>query len=118
MSGYGRDDMHASSAPPHARQLCASHAQQLCAYVSLLHCLLLLVLLLFLVRRTPTNPFDMAESSRQVNPKAQVASGEFDRRRQAGVTQPGVENIGRQFGLKQGQLRNFRANYVSRKRRQ
>jgi hypothetical protein len=59
----------------------------------------------------------MSQPSRPVNPRAEVASGEFDRRRQAGVTQPGVENIGRQFGLKQGQLRNFRANYVSRTRR-
>jgi hypothetical protein len=46
-----------------------------------------------------------------------VASGEFDRRRQAGVTQPGVENIGRQFKLRQGQLRHYRANYISRAKR-
>ena len=56
----------------------------------------------------------MSQPSRPVNPKAQVASGEFDRRRAAGIQQPGIQHIERLFELKQGQLRHYRANYISR----
>jgi hypothetical protein len=52
-----------------------------------------------------------------VNPRAELASGEYDRRRAAGVQQPGVEHIERLYDLKRGQLRHYRANYISRTRR-
>jgi hypothetical protein len=55
--------------------------------------------------------------SRTPNPKVEVASGEFDRRRAAGIQQPGVEHIERLYDLKRGQLRHYRANYISRTRR-
>ena len=59
----------------------------------------------------------MTQQLRPVNPKAEVASGEYDRRRTAGIQQPGVQHIERLFKLRQGQLRNYRANYLSRKSR-
>jgi hypothetical protein len=59
----------------------------------------------------------MSQASKAINPKAEVASGEYDRRRAAGIQQPGIGHIERLFKLKQGQLRHYRANYVSRKRR-
>jgi hypothetical protein len=49
------------------------------------------------------------------NPKAAVASGEFDRRRASGIQQPGIAHIERLFGLRPRQLANYRANTLSRK---
>jgi hypothetical protein len=51
------------------------------------------------------------------NPKAEIASGEYDRRKAAGFQQPGIAHVERLFGLRPGQLKNYRANYVSRKQR-
>jgi hypothetical protein len=51
---------------------------------------------------------------RQPNPKVELASGEYDRRKKNG--QPGIAIIARQFGISHQQLRNYRANYVSRKK--
>jgi hypothetical protein len=52
---------------------------------------------------------------REPNPKAAVASGEFDRRRANGIREPGIAHIERLFGLRPGQLANYRANYLSRR---
>jgi hypothetical protein len=51
------------------------------------------------------------------NPKTEIASGEYDRRKAAGLQQPGIAYIERLFKLKPGQLKNYRANYVSRRQR-
>ena len=59
----------------------------------------------------------MSQASKAVNPKAEVASGEYDRRRAAGIQQPGIGHIERLYDLKRGQLRHYRANYISRTRR-
>ncbi len=59
----------------------------------------------------------MSQTSRGVNPKAESASGEYDRRRAAGIQQPGIQHMERLFKLRQGQLRHYRANYISRTRR-
>jgi hypothetical protein len=48
---------------------------------------------------------------RKVNPLAEVASGEFDRRKQTGIRTPGIQNMERLFRLKPNQLKNYRANY-------
>jgi hypothetical protein len=53
---------------------------------------------------------------RQPNPKVELASGEYDRRRANGIREPGIAIIERLFGLPPGQLKNYRANHLSRKR--
>lgn len=52
---------------------------------------------------------------REPNPKAALASGEYDRRRANGIREPGIAHIERLFGLRPRQLANYRANYHSRK---
>jgi len=52
---------------------------------------------------------------RQPNPKAAIASGEYDRRKASGIQQPGIEHIERLFGLRKGQLASYRANHLSRR---
>jgi hypothetical protein len=47
---------------------------------------------------------------RKSNPLSEVASGEFDRRKQTGIRAPGIQNMERLFRLKPNQLRHFRAN--------
>jgi hypothetical protein len=54
---------------------------------------------------------------RQPNPKVELASGEYDRRRTNGIREPGIAHIERLFKLRPRQLRNYRANYLSRKER-
>jgi hypothetical protein len=49
------------------------------------------------------------------NPKAALASGEYDRRKANGAAQPGIAVIERPFGLRPKQLANYRANYLSRR---
>jgi hypothetical protein len=55
---------------------------------------------------------------RTPDPKVEVASGEFDRRKANGLRQPGIAHIGRLFKLRPRQLANYRANYISRKERE
>jgi hypothetical protein len=52
---------------------------------------------------------------RKPNPKAVIASGEYDRRKANGIYQPGIAHIERLFGLRKGQLANYRANNISRR---
>jgi hypothetical protein len=52
---------------------------------------------------------------KQPNPKVEIASGEYDRRRANGIREPGIALIERMFGLRPRQLAHYRANYLSRK---
>jgi len=52
----------------------------------------------------------------QPNPKIELASGEYDRRKQRGII-PSVDAVARLFGVIPKALKNYRANYVSRKKR-
>jgi hypothetical protein len=54
---------------------------------------------------------------RQVNPRFEVASGEYDRRRAAGIALPGISVVERLFKLRPRQLEYYRANYISRRGR-
>jgi hypothetical protein len=54
---------------------------------------------------------------RQPNPKVEIASGEYDRRKRAGIREPGIELVARMFNLRPEQLKNYRANYLARKKR-
>jgi hypothetical protein len=45
----------------------------------------------------------------------ELADGEFQRRKDAGCPQPGIARIERMFGLRPGQLANYRANTYSRR---
>jgi hypothetical protein len=54
---------------------------------------------------------------REPSLKAALASGEFDRRRAAGIQSPGIVVMERLFKLRPQQLKYYRANYLSRKRR-
>jgi hypothetical protein len=47
----------------------------------------------------------------------ELADGEFQRRKDAGITQPGTVRIEKMFGLRKGQLASYRANHYSRKAR-
>jgi hypothetical protein len=53
---------------------------------------------------------------REPNPKAALASGEYDRRKANGQQQPGVAPIARLFGVSPRQLENYRANHLSRRK--
>jgi hypothetical protein len=52
---------------------------------------------------------------KQINPKVELASGDYDRRKEKGII-PSVAVIARIHGIKHNQLRNYRANYISRKK--
>jgi len=43
-----------------------------------------------------------------------MASGEYDRRKEKGIM-PGIDQIARLHGISPRTLRNYRANYLSRK---
>jgi hypothetical protein len=49
---------------------------------------------------------------RVINPKVELASGEYDRRLQV-LTQPGIDVVARLFGIRPKTLANYRANYLS-----
>lgn len=53
---------------------------------------------------------------REVDPRVELASGEFDRRK-ASVQQPGIDAVARLFGVSRRKLVNYRANYISRLQR-
>jgi hypothetical protein len=50
------------------------------------------------------------------NPRIEAASGEYDRRRANGVQQPSIDAVARLFKVNPQALRNYRANWISRKR--
>jgi hypothetical protein len=52
---------------------------------------------------------------RAQNPTVELASGEYDRCKQDGITYPGITVVARLYGIKPRQLANYRANYVARK---
>lgn len=52
---------------------------------------------------------------RQINPVVEVASGEYDRRKKAGIYYPGIELVAGKFGISGKALQNYRSNYISRK---
>lgn len=54
---------------------------------------------------------------RQPDPKVQLASGEYDRRVQVVRKQVSVRQVAQLFSIPPNRLRNYRANYVSRKGR-
>jgi hypothetical protein len=56
-------------------------------------------------------------SQRQPNPKLEVASGEYDRRKANGIREPGISVISRLFGVSERALKNYRANHISRKQK-
>jgi hypothetical protein len=51
---------------------------------------------------------------RQLNPKVEQASGEYDRLKAKGY-EPGIDHVARLFRIKPNALRNYRANYISRR---
>jgi hypothetical protein len=53
---------------------------------------------------------------RAVNPNVELASGEYDRRLQV-MNQPGINVVARLFGIRPKTLSNYRANYLSRGKR-
>jgi hypothetical protein len=53
---------------------------------------------------------------RQINPKVELASGEYDLRKRKGL-EPGIAPVARLFGIQRRKLDNYRANYISRKSR-
>jgi hypothetical protein len=52
---------------------------------------------------------------RTVDPRLELASGEYDPRKQNGIIHPGISVVARLYGIKSAALANYRANYVSRK---
>ena len=52
---------------------------------------------------------------RTIDPTVELASGEFDGRKQNGIAYPGISVVARLYGIKPAALSNYRANYVSRK---
>ena len=50
------------------------------------------------------------------NPMVELADGEYQRRKESGITQPGITHVERLFNLKPGQLWHYRANTYSRKK--
>jgi hypothetical protein len=55
-------------------------------------------------------------NTRRINPKVELASGEYDRRKQNGLD-PGIKFIARICGVPANALKNYRANYISRKKK-
>jgi hypothetical protein len=51
-----------------------------------------------------------------MNPKVELASGEYDRRKLTGIL-PGTDQVAKLFGVRPETLRNYRANHISRKPR-
>jgi hypothetical protein len=53
---------------------------------------------------------------RTIDPKVEVASGEFDRRKTNGI-RPSIRAVAQLFDITPNKLANYRANYLSRKSR-
>jgi hypothetical protein len=51
------------------------------------------------------------------DPRVLLASGEFDRRREAGCAQPSMLQCAKKFNVTVRAVRNYRANHVSRRGR-
>ena len=57
-------------------------------------------------------------TGRVINPKVELASGEYDRRKLANPTvQMPIAPVARLFGIPTARLANYRANYLSRSKR-
>lgn len=55
---------------------------------------------------------------RAINPRVELASGEYDRRKLANpMVQMPIAPVARLFGIPTAKLANYRANYLSRRER-